>query len=99
MNKGAKKIPKPRGPRGFGPNTPQARRPPVEGPKRVRCMVRDRATGREVTKAFGHRTAKWAAAARARENALHRLRRKLGHRYRMTDGDDKALYELVVVAA
>ncbi len=40
-------------------------------------MVRERATGREVTKVIGCRTRKWAAADRARANALWGLKREL----------------------
>lgn len=77
----------------------QARRDPIEGPKLVRCMVRDIATGREITKSVGRRTAKWAAADRARANALHRLRRKLGHRYISHDDKGRALLYTLVYAA
>ncbi len=71
--------------------SPLASRKIVTGPKQVRCMVREIATGREVTKAIGNRTAKWTAADRARVNALYRLRRKLGRRWIRSE------YELVFV--
>ena len=59
-------------------------------------MVRERATGREVTKAMGNRTRKWAATDRARANALWQLKRELVKkglkgRYVMSE------YELVFV--
>jgi hypothetical protein len=55
------------------------------------CRVIEKASGREVTKAVGNRTAKWAAGDRARANALSRLKWVLGRRWVRSE------YELVFV--
>ena len=50
-----------------------ARRPDPEGEKRVECVVKDRATGRTVTKAEGKRTKKRSARGAARAAAVSKV--------------------------
>lgn len=62
-------------------NPNQLHRPRPVGPERVICAVIEKATSRTVVEAAGRATRKESAQARARQNALRALKRKLRRRF------------------
>jgi len=60
-------------------------RVPPKGPPQLWCVVIEKATGRTITQALGAALGKYSAQARARVNALSRLKEILGRRYKLDE--------------